>query len=156
MLLVLAVGAGVRYPSTPDTPAAQPSASAPPADAKPPATSTPDPATSSAPDPATVDMTTPDAVAAAAIRAYLTRNPSVDNGHAASVRRAAPYMTRSLVANLTASADPAYGRLVSRGGVAVVSRTSVGPAGFASGPPSGGVLRLAHTRVSARTEAGTV
>ncbi|NUW02899.1 hypothetical protein [Streptomyces sp. CAI 127] len=129
VLLVLAVGAGARYLSTPDTPAAQPSTSAAPADAKPPATPAPDPATSSAPALATVDMTTPDAVAAAAIRGYLTRNPPADNGHAASVRRAAPYMTRSLVTNLTASADPAYGRLVSRGGVAVVSRTTVGPAG---------------------------
>ncbi|MER8267979.1 hypothetical protein ABT007_27705 [Streptomyces griseus] len=130
VLLVLAVGAGARYLSTPDAPAAGPSASAGPADAKPPATSTPAPtAATSPPAPAPVDMTVPDAVAGAAIRGYLTRNPPVDGGHTASVRRAAPYMTRSLVTNLSASSDPAYGRLVSRGGVAVVSRTTVGPAG---------------------------
>ncbi|MFI9194242.1 hypothetical protein ACIG0A_33690 [Streptomyces californicus] len=129
VLLVLAVGAGARYLSAPDdaTPA-RPSASAGPADAKPPA-STPAPAKASSPSPAPADTADPDAVAAAAIRGYLTRNPPVDGGHAASVRRAAPYMTRSLVTNLTESADPAYARLVSRGGVAAVSRTTVKPAG---------------------------
>ncbi|MEV7659899.1 hypothetical protein AB0O39_37790 [Streptomyces anulatus] len=130
VLLVLAVGAGARYLSTPDDPAARPSSAAGPADAKPPAASTPAPTTTtSTPTPAPVDMTDPDAVASAAIRGYLTRNPPDDGDHTASVRRAAPYMTRSLAANLSASSDPAYGRLVSRGGVAVVSGATVGPAG---------------------------
>ncbi|MGC5401905.1 hypothetical protein ACPXCP_39965 [Streptomyces sp. DT20] len=132
VVLILAIGAAARYysaPSTAPSPAAvQPAAPDRAADDKPPAPSTPTPATA-APAPGPVDMTDPDTVAEAAIRHYLTRNPPVDGDHTASVRRAEPYLTRSLALNLTASSDPAYGRLVSRGGVATVGKVTVRPAG---------------------------
>ena len=61
-------------------------------------------------------------------RAYLTRNPVVDKTPFASIERAAPWMTDSLVTNLKQFDDKAWGELVSNGGVAKVDKVTVGPA----------------------------
>lgn len=131
VVLVLAVGAGARYVVAPDD--AAPArrvvpavgAAGPQEDPAPP--SSPEP--SSIPSPAAVDTADPDAVAQAAIRQYLTRNPPQDHDHRASVHRAAPYLTPTLALNLSESSDPAYGRLVSRGGISTVRTVTVKPAG---------------------------
>ncbi|MFD7978765.1 hypothetical protein [Streptomyces sp. NPDC059071] len=88
-------------------------------------------ATASAPSPspsAPVDLSDPNLVAEQFTRHYLTRNPPVDQDHTAAVRRAAPWATEALVENLAGNDDPAFGRLVSRGGVATVDTVTVGPA----------------------------
>ncbi|MGO4420585.1 hypothetical protein AB4Z54_18135, partial [Streptomyces sp. MCAF7] len=74
------------------------------------------------------DLSDPDNVAEEAIRRYLSRNPPADGDHEASVLRAAPYMTRALVENLASNSDPAFDKLVSRGGIATVRTVKVGPA----------------------------
>ncbi|MGW0121718.1 hypothetical protein [Streptomyces sp. NPDC003327] len=84
------------------------------------------PPTPSATPPA--DLSDPDTVAAEFVRHYLTRNPPVDEDHTAAVRRAAPWASAALVRNLAGHDDPAFGRLVSRGGVATVSTVTVKPA----------------------------
>ncbi|MEU4932028.1 hypothetical protein AB0G54_36935 [Streptomyces yokosukanensis] len=91
-----------------------------------------DPSTSSATPSsspsAKVDLSDPDGVAKKAVSLYLTRNPPADGDHSAPVLRAAPYMTPSLVQNLTGQEDPAWDKLVSNGGVSTVSTVKVGPA----------------------------
>ncbi|MFI7142851.1 hypothetical protein ACIBQ5_35670 [Streptomyces massasporeus] len=77
---------------------------------------------------AAVDLSDPDKVAEEAVRLYLTRNPPKDGDHTAPVLRAAPYMTEALVENLASQDDPAWNKLVSRGGVATVRTVKVGPA----------------------------
>ncbi|WP_432089587.1 hypothetical protein [Streptomyces sp. bgisy095] len=107
--------------ATPGTP----SASADGADDKPsPTAPSPSPSPS-----ASADLTAPDPVAKEFVRHYLTRNPPEDQDHTASVERAAPWATRALTINLARSDDPAWGRLVSRGGVSTVSAVTVKPAG---------------------------
>lgn len=132
--LILALGAGARllWPdlvgdSSHDrvTASATPTPSAqnnPPADTHSSAP-TPSPSSSSA-----ADLSDPDNVAKEAIRRYLTRNPPADGDHEASVLRAAPYMTPALVENLASHSDPAFDKLVSRGGVATVRTVNVSPA----------------------------
>ncbi|MCY1649208.1 hypothetical protein OVA19_00025 [Streptomyces sp. SL203] len=75
-----------------------------------------------------VDLSDPETVAEEAVRLYLTRNPPQDEEHTAPVLRAAPYMAPSLVENLTSHSDPAWDKLVSRGGVSSVSSVKVAPA----------------------------
>ncbi|MGN9821925.1 hypothetical protein ACTMUQ_42435 [Streptomyces sp. SD11] len=78
---------------------------------------------------AAVDLDDPDDVAEEAVRLYLTRNPPKDREHTASVLRAEPYMTASLVENLAAHTDKQWAKLVSRGGVSTVRTVRVEPAG---------------------------
>ncbi|MGW7064864.1 hypothetical protein ACWGHM_41120 [Streptomyces sp. NPDC054904] len=89
-----------------------------------PSSSSPSPSPSAA-----VDLSKPDHVAEEAVRIYLTRNPPKDGDHTASVLRAEPYMTPSLVENLAGHTDRGWSKLVSRGGVATVSTVKVEPAG---------------------------
>ncbi|MFC8983539.1 hypothetical protein ACFU3J_15900 [Streptomyces sp. NPDC057411] len=96
-------------------------------DDKPPASGTVSPS-SAAPSPA-ADLSDPDKVAEEFARHYLTRNPPEDQDHTAAVGRAAPWATPPLVENLSQSDDPAFERLVSRGGVSTVSTVAVKPAG---------------------------
>ncbi|MFG3041859.1 hypothetical protein ACGFYZ_33660 [Streptomyces sp. NPDC048330] len=111
-----------------DKVAAVPSATPPGADGKPAPSSSP--ATVPAPSAtSSADLTDPDAVAEAFVRQYLTRNPPVDQDHTAAVYRAAPWATAALVENLSGHDDPAFDRLVSRGGVSTVSTVTVKPAG---------------------------
>lgn len=131
VLLVLVIGAGARLLWPAGDPASKVATSTASADDKPAGTPSPAPAPEPSQDPAAVDMSDPAAVAEAAVRHYLTRNPPEDGDHTAAVRRAAPYMTRSLAMNLSESADPAYGRLVSRGGISTVTTVDVRPAGAA-------------------------
>ncbi|MGW2672364.1 hypothetical protein ACWC5F_30475 [Streptomyces sp. NPDC001272] len=102
-------------------------------DAKP---SGPAPAPTSASPSTAVDLSVPDKVAEAFVRQYLTRNPPKDQTHRAAVDRAAPWATRSLTANLEANTDPAFDKLVSRGGVSKVSAVTVAPAGGTLPPDS--------------------
>nr|AAS45795.1 SLV.12 [Streptomyces lavendulae] len=95
-------------------------------DAKP---SGPASAPASASPSAAVDLSAPDKVAESFARQYLARNPPKDQTHRAAVGRAAPWATRSLTANLEANSDPAFDKLVSRGGVSAVSAVKVEPAG---------------------------
>ncbi|MFF5924174.1 hypothetical protein ACFY8C_38490 [Streptomyces flavochromogenes] len=91
----------------------------------------PAPSSPAAPSPspdAVVDLSVPDRVAEEFVRNYLTRNPPVDEDHTAAVRRAAPWATAALVDNLSGHDDPAFARLVSRGGVATVATVTVKPA----------------------------
>ncbi|GHH56217.1 hypothetical protein [Streptomyces candidus] len=89
-----------------------------------PSNSSPSPSSSAA-----VDLSKPDHVAEEAVRLYLTRNPPEDGDHTASVLRAEPYMTPSLVENLAGHTDRGWLKLVSRGGVATVGAVKVKPAG---------------------------
>ncbi|MFF5809106.1 hypothetical protein [Streptomyces sp. NPDC012746] len=91
-----------------------------------PSSSSTGPSASSAP---AADLRDPKRVAEEAVRLYLTRNPPEDGTHKAAVRRAAPYMAPPLVENLTEHQDPAWDRLVSRGGVSTVSAVKVEAAG---------------------------
>ncbi|MFI8829021.1 hypothetical protein [Streptomyces sp. NPDC053431] len=75
------------------------------------------------------DLSLPDRVAEAFVRQYLTRNPPKDQDHTAAVGRAAPWATPALVENLSQHDDPPFGRLVSRGGVSMVSTVTVKHAG---------------------------
>ncbi|MFJ3481689.1 hypothetical protein [Streptomyces microflavus] len=109
-------------------------ASAPPSptgdqDAKPAGTASADPPAAASPSPSAVDLSDADTVAEQFTRHYLTRNPPVDNDHTAAVRRAAPWAMPALVENLANSTDPAWGKLVSQGGVSTVSAVAVKPAG---------------------------
>ncbi|WP_411078261.1 hypothetical protein [Streptomyces sp. cmx-10-25] len=88
----------------------------------------PAPTVSSSPS-ASADLSAPDSVAEEFVRHYLTRNPPEDQDHTAAVERAAPWATEALTVNLARSDDPAWGRLVSRGGVSTVSAVTVKPAG---------------------------
>ncbi|MEV6332250.1 hypothetical protein [Streptomyces sp. NPDC051909] len=107
--------------------AAAPTAAPSAADDKPPAPTAPAP---SPPAPsATVDLSDPETVAEQFARHYLTRNPPEDQDHTGAVRRAAPWATPALVENLSQSDDPAFERLVSRGGISTVSTVTVKPAG---------------------------
>ncbi|MFE0654363.1 hypothetical protein ACFVZH_38095 [Streptomyces sp. NPDC059534] len=137
LALILALGAGARWvwpgllgdeaatqvtttaAPSPQGPDDKPSAPAPPA-------SSPSPSTSPTPS---INLNDPERVAEEALRLYLARNPPIDKSHRAAVLRAAPYMSASLVENLTASSDPAWDRLVSRGGVSTVRTVKVEPAG---------------------------
>ncbi|MFI1890493.1 hypothetical protein [Streptomyces jumonjinensis] len=135
--LILGLGLGARYlwpgllgqddgKGNPTTTASATAAPGAPA-VDPPASSSPSsPSASSAP---AVDRSDPDTVAREAIRLYLTRNPPEDQRHTAAVLRAAPYLSPALVENLTAHQDPAWEKLVSRGGVSTVTEVTVGPAG---------------------------
>ncbi|MDN3294642.1 hypothetical protein QWM81_11360 [Streptomyces ficellus] len=87
------------------------------------------PPASASPSAPAVDLSQPDEVSAAFIKAYLTRDPVKDQGPQASVERAEPWMTKSLRDNLAAHPDPAYKRLVIRGGVATVGKVEVAEAG---------------------------
>ncbi|MER7112256.1 hypothetical protein [Streptomyces sp. NPDC000229] len=87
------------------------------------------PAASASPSGPAVDLSEPDGVSAAFIKAYLTRDPVKDQGPQASVERAEPWMTKSLRENLVAHPDPDYQRLVIRGGVATVGKVEVAEAG---------------------------
>ncbi|MFD0270867.1 hypothetical protein ACFVGY_30530 [Streptomyces sp. NPDC127106] len=139
VVLILAMGAGARW-VWPDllgekgsTAPSGAAASLAPGDDKPadsPAPSAPpgSPAPSASPSSA-VDLSTPDRVAEAFMRAYLTRNPPKEETHKAVIQRAAPYMAPALVANLSEHSDPAWDRLVSRGGVSSVRTVAVTPSG---------------------------
>ncbi|MEV8628615.1 hypothetical protein [Streptomyces sp. NPDC051079] len=107
--------------------AAAPSAAPSAADDKPPASGAASPSSAS-PSPA-ADLADPDTVAEQFARHYLTRNPPEDQEHTAAVDRAAPWATPALVENLSQNDDPAFERLVSRGGVSTVSTVFVKPAG---------------------------
>ncbi|MEU1277668.1 hypothetical protein [Streptomyces sp. NPDC005805] len=87
------------------------------------------PPASASPSETAADLSRPDTVAAAFIKAYLTRDPVKDQGPRASVERAEPWMTKSLTQNLIAHPDPAYQRLVIQGGVATVKKVDVAEAG---------------------------
>ncbi|MFK0296625.1 hypothetical protein ACIQU6_39995 [Streptomyces sp. NPDC090442] len=75
------------------------------------------------------DLSTPEHVAEEAVRLYLTRNPPKDHDYKASILRAAPYMTPALTENLGSHTDPAWAKLVSRGGIATVRTVKAAPAG---------------------------
>jgi hypothetical protein len=134
VVLLLALGAGARWvwpslagPEAPAKASASPSAERggqSPGHESRTSSFSPSPKASAA-----VDRGDSDQVAAEAIRRYLTRNPPVDGDHKAAVKRAAPYLTDTLAENLQQHPDPEFDRLVSRGGVAVVSRAKVRPAG---------------------------
>ncbi|MFF4320563.1 hypothetical protein [Streptomyces sp. NPDC001568] len=140
VVLILALGAGTRWlwPGLLGEPSATASTSASPAPtggaepARPAASSAPaaSPSAPSSPTPTpAADLSNPDKVAEQFVRIYLTRNPPQDRTHKAVVERAAPYMARALVVNLTEHTDPAWDKLVSRGGVSTVRSVSVTPAG---------------------------
>ncbi|WP_331723303.1 hypothetical protein [Streptomyces sp. NBC_00105] len=99
----------------------------PPATAAPSATPTVAPAPP--PAPSVPADTEPDDVAAAWTRAYLTRDPLVDQTHRASVRRAAAWATEDLTRNLTEHIPAGWGRQVSRGEATRVTDVAVRPAG---------------------------
>ncbi|MFD4020660.1 hypothetical protein [Streptomyces sindenensis] len=139
LVLILALGAGARWvwpgllgeshdQGSRVTATAPPAQDDKPGDAAPPSSSSPEPSTASPTAPA-VDLSDPETVAEEAVRLYLTRNPPEDGEHTAAVLRAAPYMTRALAENLSAHSDPAWNRLVSRGGIATVDTVKVQPAG---------------------------
>ncbi|MEU8779676.1 hypothetical protein [Streptomyces sp. NPDC048606] len=132
--VVLALGLSARLGTDwirgeQSTPTAAKKPSAPPAtdDAKPPGITGAAPALSPSESPS-VDLSAPDTVAGEFVRQYLTRDPVKDQTHKAAVRRAAPWSTRALAANLEAHEDPAFGRLVSRGGVSRIAALKVEPA----------------------------
>ncbi|MEU7153820.1 hypothetical protein AB0B15_38270 [Streptomyces sp. NPDC045456] len=132
--LILGLGAGARWvwpalSGHDDRPRVSASPSPKPEDNAPPGTNqTPTSSPSSTPSAPKVPLTKPEPVAQEAIRQYLTRNPPADHKPSAPVLRAAPYMTPALVENLTASSDPAWDKLVSRGGVSTVREIKTGPA----------------------------
>ncbi|MGW6569960.1 hypothetical protein [Streptomyces sp. NPDC054975] len=102
-------------------PAASPSDDGKPGAASPPPAS-PSPSVSA-------DLSDPEKVAEQFVRHYLTRTPPGDQDHTAAVLRAQPWATPGLVENLANHDDPAFDRLVSRGGVSTVSTVKVEPAG---------------------------
>ncbi|MGA4980007.1 hypothetical protein [Streptomyces cinereoruber] len=135
LALILALGLGARWiwPGLRgDGPATKVTATAPtqtPDDKPNSADPQPSSAAPSTPSAPPVDLTEPERVAEEAIRIYYTRNPPVDHTHKAVVERAAPYMSDSLALNLIGNSDPAWERLVSRGGVSTVRTVKVTPAG---------------------------
>ncbi|KOG86005.1 hypothetical protein [Streptomyces varsoviensis] len=146
--LILGLGAGARWlwpglTGGSDRPAGSVSASPTPAaqDDKPGTDETATSSPSSTPSPA-ADLSEPEHVAEEAIRRYLTRNPPADGDHSAPVLRAAPYMAPALVENLASSSDPAWDKLVSRGGVATVTTIKAGPVPEKEGLPVDTPLRV--------------
>ncbi|MEW2310654.1 hypothetical protein AB0918_18770 [Streptomyces sp. NPDC006864] len=131
VLLLLAIGTAARYGPDWLTGSAGQVTTAPasPSTAPPSQTDDKPPAAAPSPTASALDRSTPDTVAEQFARAYLTRNPPVDQSHGTVVRRAAPWATPPLVQNLTEHSDPAWDRLVSRGGVSTVSAVTVKPAG---------------------------
>ncbi|MFI9005528.1 hypothetical protein [Streptomyces sp. NPDC053541] len=136
LALILALGLGARWiwPGLlGDKPAAKVTTTAPTTQATDdkPNSPTPQPSSAkpSASPTATVDLADPERVAEEAIRIYYTRNPPADRSHKAVVERAAPYMADSLALNLIGNSDPAWDRLVSRGGISNVRTVKVKPAG---------------------------
>ncbi|MEU2086523.1 hypothetical protein ABZ569_32210 [Streptomyces albus] len=71
----------------------------------------------------------PEAVARAWAREFFTRDPYKEQTHQAVVDRAARWMTPQLTTNLSESDDPAWGKLVSHGGVSKVTNVKVTSAG---------------------------
>ncbi|MFE2879197.1 hypothetical protein ACFXG6_32925 [Streptomyces roseus] len=103
-------------------------------DDRPPAAASPSPSAPAASElPASVPSVPagagPDDVAGAWVRAYLTRDPLVDQTHRASVRRAATWATDDLTRNLSDTVLPGWGRQVSRGEATRVRDVAVRPAG---------------------------
>ncbi|WP_435596548.1 hypothetical protein [Streptomyces albogriseolus] len=131
--VILGLGFGARYlwPQDHDDKGARVTATASPTpDGQQEAPTTAPSAPSASPSSsAAVDLDDPDRVAEEAVRLYLTRNPPKDGEHTASVLRAEPYMTPSLVENLAAHTDKQWAKLVSRGGVSTVRTVKVEPAG---------------------------
>ncbi|MEU9237108.1 hypothetical protein [Streptomyces subrutilus] len=89
---------------------------------------TPPPSASPSPS-ASADFTDPQKVAEEWVRHYLARNPPKDGDHKPAVERAAPWATPALTENLMRHTDPAFDKLVSRGGISTVTKTTVAPAG---------------------------
>lgn len=149
VLVILGLGVGARFlwPGMlgqrhhPGAPAVATATANPTGQTYQPNTAPPTPSSSpsSSPTPA-ADLSNPDHVARDAIQLYLTRNPPEDGDHTASVLRAAPYLTPALVENLTSNDDPAWNRLVSRGGVSTVHTVTVSPAG--TGLPADTPIRV--------------
>ncbi|MFF9908797.1 hypothetical protein ACF1HU_35955 [Streptomyces olivaceus] len=127
-LLLLGVLAriGPDWLSNRDETAAKPTPTptAPAAPAPPPVSTSPTPSKSSSAAP---DRGSADKVATEFVRRYLTRNPPKDEDHTAAVLRAEPWATSELVENLSNHSDPAFDKLVSRGGVSTVSTVKVKP-----------------------------
>ncbi|MFF3764642.1 hypothetical protein ACFYYR_11225 [Streptomyces sp. NPDC001922] len=105
-----------------------------------------------------VDRQDPDLVAEAYIKAFLTRDPVEDQGHEASVRRAAPWMTTALKDNLIEHPDPDYTKLVILGGVATVKHVTVEKAGtdLPGDIPKARVYRAATSRIAVKAEKTTI
>ncbi|MYT25946.1 hypothetical protein GTW69_37715 [Streptomyces sp. SID7760] len=140
VVLILAMGAGARW-VWPDLfgergkPTQSGNATAPaiPGDNKPaapadPSAPSPSPSPSTSPMPS-VDLSNPNHVAEQVVRLYLTRNPPKDKTHKAVIERAEPYLAPALAANLVEHSDPAWDKLVSRGGVSTVRTVTVTPSG---------------------------
>lgn len=133
IVAILAVGAGARWLSgedyAPATPAVSPSAEVTQAPSPPPAERDDPPAARDqielADEDEAPDLSDPEQVAREWASAYLTRNPPEDQGHTASVERAAAWMTEALALNLAEHDDPLYHTLVSRGGVSEVTDVTV-------------------------------
>ncbi|MFF4392935.1 hypothetical protein ACFY0G_40375 [Streptomyces sp. NPDC001552] len=140
VVLILAMGAGARWvwpdlfgeqgKSAPSGTAAAP---ATPGDNKPadpavPSSPSSSPSASISPTPS-VDLSKPNHVAEQAVRLYLTRNPPEDKTHRAVIERAEPYLAPALAVNLAEHSDPAWDKLVSRGGVSTVRTVTVTPSG---------------------------
>lgn len=106
--------------------------SGPGEDSRPPAPARSSPAAAPAPpapQPNVQEDAAPDDIAAAWVRAYLTRDPQADQDHRASVQRAAPWATADLTRNLTDTTPPGWGRQVSRGESTRVTSAAARPAG---------------------------
>ncbi|MCX4690943.1 hypothetical protein [Streptomyces sp. NBC_01408] len=141
VVLVLALGAGARWvwpgllgeKQPAGASAAAPADPAPDSgEAKVPAISAPPsavPSASPSPSAPPADLANPDRVAEQFMRIYLTRNPPQDQKHAEVVERAKAFMTPALVVNLSEHTDPAWDKLVSRGGISKVRSVAVAPAG---------------------------
>ncbi|MFJ1662245.1 hypothetical protein [Streptomyces anthocyanicus] len=122
LLLALAVGIGALVWPDDDGPSKakhQPSPTAPA-----PASSVSPPAPTTAP---TAQFINPDQVAEKFITAYTTRLPYQDGSHEAAVKRAAPYASSPLVANLKRHGDKDFDRLVAAQAVeARPTKTEIG------------------------------
>ncbi|WP_060177691.1 hypothetical protein [Streptomyces sp. IMTB 1903] len=140
VVVVLALGVGTRWvwpgllgekqpaatagraqaaPGREDGGAEVPTASAPPGT----------PSAMPVPQPSPSDLDNPDRVAERFARDYLTRNPPQDRTHKTVVERVRPLLAPALAANLSEHTDPAWDKLVSRGGVSTVSSVAVTPSG---------------------------
>ncbi|MFD8954630.1 hypothetical protein ACFV0B_37890 [Streptomyces xanthophaeus] len=101
-------------------------------DGRPPAPARNSPAAAPAPpgpQPPVQEDAAPDDVAAAWVRAYLTRDPQADQDHRASAQRAAQWATADLTRNLTNTVPLGWGRQVSRGESTRVTAAAARPAG---------------------------